>query len=90
MCPSPESPVLAHARCALSRIETGVAALRDRHGDAEHHELNSGLASLVEGLASLEDASEAQIPARWSHFFRCYDHALATLRECEKQARDSA
>ena len=90
MCPLPVSPVVAHARCALARIEAGADALRDRLGDAEHHELTRGLASLVEGLASLEDASEAQIPARWSHFFRCYDHALATLRDCEKQARDSA
>jgi hypothetical protein len=90
MCPLADSPVLAHARCAHARIEAGVNALLGRLGDAESHELKSGLASLVECLASLETASEAQVPARWSRFFMCYDHALATLRDCEKLARDSA
>jgi hypothetical protein len=88
MCPLPQSPVLAHARGALARIEEGVAGVRDRLGHAEGRDLEDELACLLACYASLEAASDEQVPALWSRFFMCYDRVLATLRSLEKHAHD--
>jgi hypothetical protein len=83
MSPTPQSPVISHARQSLDRARNGVTAVRPKLADADARNLESGLAALVESLARLESASDGQLAQCWSQFFGCYDRLLALLRTFE-------
>jgi hypothetical protein len=78
-----ESTVLAHARRSLMRVRSGVDLVRPRLHGADVRDLDTALAALADSFASLEAASDAQLPQRWSRFFACYDRVLALLRTFE-------